>query len=208
MINKKEIFSILSVTLVLSIIISLVQSLEIFITATILIFLVIMINIIAKKITSFYLDTEIEIKPWEITRFWIKKHHKFKKPLQAGIILPLILKVISAGIINWMACLVFEASGKVYRAARKHGIYSFSEVSEEEIGWIAGSGIIANILFAIIGYLIGSSLFAELNIMFAFYNMIPFSDLDGSKIFFGNTVFWAFLATLVSLGVLATILIV
>jgi len=33
--------------------------------------------------------------------------------------------------------------------------------------------------------------FAKLNIYFMFYNIIPFSDLDGTKIFFVNRTVWS-----------------
>lgn len=208
MINKKEFFSIITISLILGIIISLIQSLNLFLTTTLFVFLIIMINILAKKAASYYFDTEIEIKIWELKQFGYKKHHHFKSYIQAGIFVPLILKFASVQIVNWMACLTFEASGKVYRAARRHGIYSYSEVSEEEIGWIAGAGIIANILLALVGYLAGQEELATLSISYAFYNLIPIFDLDGAKIFFGNITFWAFLTVISVLGFVAAIVMV
>ena len=40
------------------------------------------------------------------------------------------------------------------------------------------------------------------NIWFVFFNLIPVSDLDGNKIFFGNNVLWVVLAivSLIALG--------
>ncbi len=208
MLTKKEFFSVIVISLVLGIIISLFESINLFLTSTLIIFVVILINLSAKKIAGYYFDTDIEIKIWEIKQFWYKKHHHLKKPIQAGIFVPLIVKFFSVGLINWFACLTFEASGKVYRAARRHGIYAFSNVTEEEIGWIAGAGIIANLLFAVIGYLIGQETFAKINIFYAFFNIIPAFDWDGAKIFFGNIPFWSFLAILSSIGILATIMII
>lgn len=208
MINKKEFFSIITISLLLGIIISLLETVNLFLTTSLIVFLIISINLLAKKIFSYYLDIDIEIKIWELKQFWVKKHLHFKNPVQMGIFIPLILKFLTVGLINWMACLTFDASGKTYRAARKHGIYSFSEVSEEEMGWIAGAGIIATLLFAVIGYMIGQETFAKLSIMYAFYNIFPIFDFDGSKIFFGNITFWATLAVITCIGVLATIFIV
>ncbi|PJC45203.1 hypothetical protein CO037_02725 [Candidatus Pacearchaeota archaeon CG_4_9_14_0_2_um_filter_30_8] len=208
MLTKKEFFSVITISLLLGIIISLLESVNLFLISSLIIFLIIFINISAKKVIAYYLDTDIEVKIWEVKQFWYKKHLHFKKNIQAGIFIPLIIKFFSVGLINWMACLTFEASGKTYRAARRHGIYSFSEVTEEEMGWIAGTGIIVTLIFAVIGYIVGQETFAKLSIMYAFYNMFPIFDFDGSKIFFGNIPFWSFLAIITSLGVLATLFIV
>ena len=208
MLTKKEFFSVIVVSIILGVIISLVETLNLFLTSTLMIFLVIVINIFAKKIMSYWLDTDIETKIWELRQFGYKKHMHFKKFVQMGIFIPLILKFLSIGLINWMACLTFDASGKVYRAARRHGIYAFSEVTEEEMGWIAGAGIVANLLFAVVAYLIGQETFAKLSITYAFYNVLPIFDFDGAKIFFGNVPFWSFLAILCCIGIFATILIV
>jgi Zn-dependent protease len=216
MLNKKEMIAVISITLVLGIVASIshrteVWNWEIFGITTGLILAVLLINTIAKKVTGFYLDTEVEIKQWEFSRYGIKKHKHFKKPVPAGILAPLIIKFFSIGFLNWMACLTFDVKGKTYRAAKRHGIYSFSEISEKEIGWMATAGIWANIIFAIVGYLIGGEVFlqfARLNIGYAFFNLIPISDLDGSKIFFGNKLNWSFLAIIVSMAVLGALMIV
>lgn len=207
MINKKEIISILTATLVLGVTISLVESWNIFLITSAFIFVAIFVNLLGKKVSSYYLDTETEVSLWEFKRYGYKKHYHFSKPLLAGIFVPLLVKFFSVGLLNWMACLTFEVKGKIYRAARRHGIYSFSEVTEREIGLIAIFGILFNLLFALIGYLLGVPLLAKLNLVYAFYNMIPISNLDGSKIFFGMKNVWVFLATLVSLLTLASIFI-
>jgi len=208
MITKKEIFSVITISIVFGVIISLVETINLLLIATLISFLIISINLLAKKITAFYLDIDIETKIWEVKQFWVKRHHHFRKPVQMGIFIPLVLKFLSVGLINWMASLTFDASGKTYRAARRHGIYSFSEVTEEEMGWIAGAGIIVTLVFGAIGYMIGQETFAKLSIMYAFYNMFPLFDLDGSKIFFGSIPFWSTLAVITCLGVLSIIFIV
>lgn len=208
MLNKKELISILSVTVVLGIIISLIESWEIFGWVLLSVFGVILINTIAKKITAHYLATDVEIKTWEWKRYGYKKHQKLKSALPFGILVPLILKFLSVGLLNWMACLTFEVKGKIYKAAKKHGIYSFSEVTEKEMGWIASAGIWANLVFAVVGYLTGATIFANISIAYAFYNIIPISNLDGTKIFFGSIPNWAFLGIVSTIGFLASIIIV
>lgn len=210
MFNKKEIIIILAITLILGFLISVVETMEIFLYSLLAIFLIITINIISKKIMSYYLDTEIEIKLWEITQFGVKAHQHFKKPFPAGAFVPIISKVILFAIPKfvWMGSLIFNVKPKIYKAAKRHGLYSFSEITESQVGVIASAGIIANLLAAIIAYLIGFPEFSRLSIFYAFFNMIPFSDLDGNKIFFGNIVLWSFLASFVLIGIIFTIFVI
>jgi hypothetical protein len=197
MINQKEATSIILVSLVLGLLISLIQSWNAFLYSLLFIFLVIIINIFAKKIMSYQLDSEIKVKLWEIRQWGYKKHNHFKRYFPMGIFLPIIISIISLGYIIWAAVLTFDVKPKKYRAAKRYGLYSFSEITEYHLGLIAASGIVANLLFAILGYLIGFPEFARLNIYYAFFNMIPISNLDGNKIFFGSLVLWSFLAVMV-----------
>ncbi|MBU0894546.1 MAG: hypothetical protein KKF48_02830 [Nanoarchaeota archaeon] len=200
MFEKKEIVPILITTLILGVVISLIESLELFLYSLLAVFLVIIVNIVAKKISCFYLDSEIEIKLWEFKRYGFKKSSYFKKSFPAGAFFPIIFTAFTLGYVNWMACLVFDVKAKIYRAAKRHQLYSFSEMTEWHIGLIAASGILANLIFAVLGYLMGFPLFTKINIYYVFFNMIPLSNLDGNKVFFGNFVMWAFLAALTLIG--------
>lgn len=216
MLNKKEIVAILVVTVILAFSISLFQDSKTiiqpinFLWILLAVFVILALNIFVKKIVALYYESEAEVKFWEIKRFGFKTHQHFKKPFPLGLVLPIVLKVILFPLKNfiWMASLVFDVNPKVYRAARRHGLYSFSEMTEYHLGIIAASGILANLIAAIIGYLIGFSDFARISIYFAFFNMLPLSDLDGNKIFFGNIVMWSFLASLVLIGMLFAIFLV
>jgi len=217
MLNKNEIFSILSITLVLGTIWSLFETWELFLISCGVILAVILINVIAKKVIAFAFDSEIEINTWEWQRFFFitkkrawghKPHQKLKSLFPAGFFLPLILKLVSAGFMNWMACLTFEVKGTIYRTARRWGLYQYSEVTENEMAWIAFVGILANIFFAIIGYLIDAPLFAKINLIYAFYNSIPLSNLDGTKMFFGKqSLFWTS-AIVTSIGLVLSMVII
>lgn len=205
MLNKKEMLWVISVTIILGFLISLMASLEKFLYISLSILIILLVNIFAKKIASFYLESEVEIRLWEIKKYWFRNQNTFKKPIPAGIIFPIILSVLTQGFITWMACLIFEVKPKIYRTAKRHGLYSFSEMTEFHIGLIAAAGIVCNLLMAVVAYLVGfpdMMDFARLSIFFAFFSMLPISNLDGNKIFFGNIVMWSFLAVvvLVSLG--------
>jgi len=200
MLNLKEISSILIIVFIITLMICLFKSIDALLYTLLAIFSVFLINILAKKITCFYLDSEIEIKIWEIKRYGFKPSSYFKRPFYAGILFPIIFSIVSLGNLIWMACLVFDVKPKIYKAAKRHGLYSYSEMTESHIGLIAAVGVIASLVFAVIGYLLGFSEFSRLSIFFAFFNMIPISDLDGNKIFFGSLVLWSFLAALVLIG--------
>jgi len=209
MINKKEIILSLLVILLISFSINLLRDWNEFLIILLSVSIVVLANIFTKKILAYYLDSEIEIKLWEIKKLGFRKE-KFKRPFPAGAFFPIISKLFLFPFKSfiWMASLVFDIKPKVYRPAKRHGFYSFSEVTEYQIGIIAAAGILINLCLAIIGYFLGFPLFAQLNIYYAFFNMIPISNLDGNKIFFGNLVLWSFLASLTLIGFLLSILII
>jgi len=220
MLNKKEILMILLTTLILAFVINLGRNIETFTFILFSIFIIIIANVLTKKMTSYYFDSEIEIKLWEIKRYGLlhffnflpfsKTHpsREFKIPFQAGAFFPIVITLLSFGYIKWLAALVFDIQIKTHKAAKRHGLYLFSEIAENHIGLIAASGIFMNLLLAVIGYLIGFDEFSKLNIYYAFFNMLPISDLDGNKIFFGSLILWSFLAALVLIGVAYTILVI
>lgn len=208
MFKKKEIITILAAVLIIGISISLISTWTIFASTILAVFLVFSVNILSKKIMSYYLDTEIEMKFWEIKRFWFSPRAAFKKAFPAGILMPIIISVLSLGNLMWLASLVFDIKPKIYKAAKRHGLYSFSEITEFQIGLIAAIGVFANLVFAIMGYLAGWTIFSQLNIWLAFFSLIPVSDLDGNKIFFGNLVMWSFLASITLIGLAFSFLLI
>jgi Zn-dependent protease len=213
MMNKKEIGALIISSIIIAFSVTLLKDLHIFLLTLLGIFILILVNIIVKKMVAYFLESEIEVKFWEIRRFGFKANQHWNNAFPLGIIMPLISKIILFPLNGfvWMASLVFETKAKAYHAAKRHGIYSFSEMTEEHIGRIAAAGVFINLLLAFIFYFVGGNfgiLFAKLNIWFAFFNMIPISDLDGNKIFFGNLVLWSFLAVITLIGLLYTFLLV
>ena len=198
MLGKKEIATIFAVTLVLAIAISFLKS-QIFPGVLLAVFLILILNVAAKKIAAFYMGSEIEIKPWQMERYGFIKKQYLKKPFQIGIFLPLIVSLASLGKVFWMASMVFEVKPE-YKAAKSHGLYSFSEMTDAPIGMIAAAGVLINLVSAVVAYFLGFPTFARLSVYFAFFSMLPLSDLDGNKIFSGNIVVWSFLAALVLIG--------
>ncbi len=210
MLNKKEPLIILIASVVTGIAVSLLAGFTAMLYSVLAVLAILVINTLGKKISAYYLESEIEVKFWEIYQFGFKASQHFKKPFPLGAILPLVSKIILFPLNGfvWMASVVFDVKPKSYRAAKRHGLYSFSEMTEYHLGVIAASGIIANLFFAVIGYLLGFSEFSRLSVYYAFFNIIPISELDGNKIFFGNIIMWSFLASIVLIGLFFAVFIV
>lgn len=212
MLNRKEFTAIIVATLVLAFCASLITNLKTFPYVLLSILIIILVNTIAKKIAAYHCDSEIKVRLWEIERYGYKASWRFKKPVPAGLIFPLFFTIISLGYIKWLAALVFDVTPKPYRAAKRHGLYRFSEMTESHIGFIAAAGIVTNLVVAVAAYLIPNIPvemdFVRLSIFFAFFSMLPFSDLDGNKIFFGSMVLWSFLAAIVLIAMAFAFLIV
>ncbi len=210
MLNKKEILIIILISIIFAFSITLMSSLNYFLIVFLSIILVIMINIITKKIIGYYYEMEIETKLWEFKHWGYKPKQHLKKDFPAGAFFPIFSRVILFPLNGfiWMASLVFDVKAKVYKTAKRHGFYSFSEVSGNQIAYTAAAGIFANLLFAILGYLIGFSEFAKFNIWFSFFNIIPLSNLDGNKIFFGSKTLWTFLTIIILIALIYTFFII
>jgi len=206
MINKSEILYILLTTLILTFVVAFTSGVTTYLYTFLIILAIIAINVAAKKFLAYHLDAEIEIKIWESSFPSNKPKGKYTKPIPTGLLIPFIIGIISLGYVKWLASLVFDVKPKVYRAAKRHGLYTFSEMTEYQIGLIAAVGILANLLFAIIGYLIGIPAFAKYSIFYATWNMLPIANLDGNKIFFGNIVMWSFLAAITLIGLVYAII--
>jgi hypothetical protein len=200
MMEKEELLSIAIVSLILAFAFSIAGSFGGFVYVFASVLVIVCANTLAKKISSFYLDSEIEVKVWEIQRYGFKPQKHLERPFPAGLFLPVIVAVVSLGYLKWMASLVFDVKAKAYRAAKRFGIYSFSEMTEYHLALIAASGVMANIALSVLGYLTGFDNFARLSIYYAFFSIIPLSDLDGNKIFFGSVILWSALAAVCLLG--------
>ena len=184
-----------------------VSYLQIFLTMFLFIFLIILINSLAKKIAAYYFDSNLRVRFWGIKRFGYRPDAYFRAPFSAGIMIPLITSFVTLGYFVWLSPLVFDSESKTSRVSKKHGLYSHYYMNESHMGVIAAFGILVNVFFAYIAYLIGFSEFSRLSLYFAMFNMIPFSDLDGAKIFFGNMVLWLVMLGVAMIGVLIGVLI-
>ena len=158
--------------------------------------LAVLINIATKKITAYYFETSIEHKIWSVDRYWLRRKDTFKNKIPFGILIPFIATIASLGNFLFLAALEFDIKTLTSRVSKRHEWYKFTDITDFHLGVIAASGVILNLVFAVIGYLAGFSLFAKLNIYYAFYCMLPLWNLDGTKIFFANKNIWAVLGAI------------
>ena len=210
MINKREILIISLIIVIITLSISISSSIPSWKTVLgtfAAVAIVILANIFAKKIIAYKLDTEIEMKIWETKG---RKMATRGKTFPIGALLPLLSKLFffSFNSFVWMASLVFDVKPRIYRGAKRYGLYTFSEMTEAHLGLIAASGVFVNLILSVVGYFLGFPLFSRISMYYAFFSMLPLSELDGNKIFFGNLVLWSFLAALVLIGMLFAIFIV
>ncbi|MBI2629407.1 hypothetical protein HYW74_04965 [Candidatus Pacearchaeota archaeon] len=155
-----------------------------------LILIILLVSILAKKAAAYYYEAKIEHSIWMWERFGFKREERFPKPLPLGIIAPVIFSISSYGKAFWLAALEFDVYSTSARVSKRHGEHRYTEMTEIHIGLIAAAGVVATLIASVIGYLAGFPEFSKLSIYYAFYSMIPFGNLDGTKIFFGSRLTW------------------
>lgn len=201
--NIKEFFIIVLASAVLSIsfIYPKIDEFESFVTFFSIFFIVLLTNILVKKIAARSLDIDIETKLWSMYYFWFREKDHLKKPLPM-IWLPLGLSIFSGGFLQWFPVLEFEEKARIERIARRHELYRFSAVTEWHSGLIAFWGLFANILLFFLTFIIGFSEFAKISLFYSVWLLLPFSRLDGSKILFGSRKLWVFSCVLVLISLI------
>jgi Zn-dependent protease len=86
---------------------------------------------------------------------------------------------------------------EIYPYKFKNWLYKRLKFSLEEIGKIALSGPVINIILAYLFLLFGLNFFKTVNAWIAFFNLLPIPPLDGSKILhwsFGGWIFFLLLS--------------
>jgi len=206
MITGKEILSLLLALIVLAFsnsfknIIS--GNTSIFINSLLIFAIILIIYTLSKKLTAYNYETEEETKLWTFQRYGFYERSYFKTPIPIGIILSFILSILTFGYIKWFAVTESEVKTTPARAARRHDIYSFSEMTEYHLAVISSAGIFSMFILAIIAYFLNFPDLAKLSIFFASFNLLPLGKLDGTRIFLGSKLLYTFLVliALISLG--------
>lgn len=177
-------------------------------TALLFAFLILLVNIGAKKWAARSLDADVEHELWQGGRFGFKPDAHFPKKVPYGIILPALITVFSLGIVKGMTILTYETSAMKRRSARRFGYYSFTEMTDWHNALVGAAGIVSVLLLAIVSYAIPALTgLPSLAIYYALWNMIPWSKLDGAQILMGSRVMYTALALITIICALATIVI-
>ncbi|MBM3232266.1 hypothetical protein FJZ21_02725 [Candidatus Pacearchaeota archaeon] len=173
--------------------------------------IIIGINILSKKITASRLDADVQHEVWKMQRFWFNPSDKFNKGIYAGIIIPVFVAIISLGTVRLMTVLTYETRALKRRAAKRFGPYSFTEMTDFHNALVGAAGIISALAITFVTYWIpgtGWETIARMATFYAFFNMIPFSKLDGSQIYFGSRVLWSVLAIITLIFMIYALLLV
>jgi len=188
------------------------------IITTFLIFtIIILTNIIAKKIGSKNYSIKIEHKVWEFQRWGFYKRAKFKKPIPMGLIAPFFLTLFSLGYLKPFVFFQFNAENlpakRILKATGGRRAERKEQINEEDLAYTAAWGFYSLLLLAIIGAIITSFLnlefganLAKYSIYFGLWNLLPFFNLDGIKLFFGAFLGWVFITFLYLIGLLVVML--
>jgi len=116
--------------------------------------IIIIISVLAKKIISYSLDADVEHEIWQMQNFGLTKNFQTKKPIPIGAIFPLLLSVLSLGIIKFSAILTYETRALKYRASKRFGPFSYTEMTDRHNAIIGASSTVALLILSIIAYLL------------------------------------------------------
>lgn len=170
--------------------------------------IIILTSIITKKIAGEIFNIKVEHKVLEFQRWGYYKRSHFKKPIPMGLILPFFFSIISLGIIKPFTLLQFNAENlykKRIQRARGESEYRRTEINESDLGFTAAWGFWALILLAIIGFFIKQPELTKYSIYYGSWNLIPLSNLDGIKLFFGSFINWILLVIVYLIALLAVL---
>ncbi len=161
-------------------------------------------SIISKKIFASYLNIKLNFQFWSIYQTSLLEKGHLKKPLTMAW-LPLMLSFVSKGTILWMPILITKEEKTIERVTKYKGMHRYSEVTEWEKAQIACISIISLILICLISYFFNFILLSKISIYFALWSLLPLSNLDGSKLFFGSKKLWTFTTVLAILFFIITL---
>lgn len=169
-------------------------------------FLIILTSVFIKKLAVKYFSVDIQFQIWKFKRYgWYTRSH-FKKPIPIGLILPFFLTIMSLGIIKPFTFLQFKSKPAITRILKKRGAHRREEVNESDIAFISAWGLWGLIVLAIIGSLINFPDLTKYAIYFGIWNLLPISNLDGAKLFFGSLFNWILLVIAYIIALLVIII--
>lgn len=169
---------------------------------------VLLVYLLAHKIAAIRNDCTSRFTLWGIKRYWFRKKHKLKRPIKLGIIIPLLLVILTNGYIKFAA-----VGSSELKEIRKRWIgKKYKHLTGYQTALIHLTGPLTILLLATI--LSSTETLSKLVLIsysVAMFSMLPFSGLDGAKIFFGSPPLYVFsiifmIATLILIKVASPII--
>lgn len=160
-------------------------------------FIIVLLPLLVRKAFAYSLDADVKHNIWEFYRYGYRPTWHFNKPLPFGVIVPLFfafLGLLANFPLMVFTFLTYETRALKQRASKRFGNYSYTEMTDWHNALIGASSIVVLLLISLVGYLANFEVLAKLAAYYAFWNMIPFGNLDGTQIYFGNRVLYYVLA--------------
>jgi len=165
--------------------------------------------VLFRKAMASMVDADVEHELWFVSRYGWKAHHHLEKEAPAGIIFPIFFSIFSIGGAIVPTIMTYETKALKRRAAKRFGYYSYIEMTDWHHSLIGAAGIVGALIFATVLYFLKFDLefYAIVATLYAFFNMVPISKLDGAQIFYGSRIVWFATVLLSSLYIIYATLI-
>lgn len=144
-------------------------------------------HVLAHKFAAHKLNCRARFTLLDFRRFGFSEKYRLKYPIPVWLIIPVLFVFLTKGIVK-----IFTIEGFTLDTSESRVGRIFTELSESEIAAIAVVGPITNLIIAFFASFVDQN-FAILNVWFALFSLIPLGNLDGTKIFFGGRILWAFM---------------
>jgi Zn-dependent protease len=169
--------------------------------------LILSVNLISKKIAASKFSIKIKYKIWEFERYSLHEHSHLKKPFPIGLVFPVLLSFLSMGVMRVFLFLQFDAENIAKkRILKKRGINQRTEINESDLAFASFWGFFSLIILAIIGsFSVIEPFFPFLSkyaVFYGIWNLLPISELDGSKLFFGSMILWILTAIMYAVALI------
>src|SRR3989344_36120 len=145
------------------------------------------------KLTANKFNSKAEYHIWLIERFWFRMKDAIKPGIPFGIIFSLIGAFVSKGKFFFTAIGVHDIKQNLAARAGNKKLL----LGDLQESLIVLTGIYVSIILIYLGFIFDIEWLAAINFFLALYNLIPFSNLDGAKVFFGSFLLWIFSVLLV-----------
>jgi hypothetical protein len=199
MFNKKEVAWIIIAIIILGFIIGFqVESTDAAILnekAFLIALIIILVPVLTKKTIAGHYNIKITHTILSLKRYGFYIRSKLKKPLPIGLIIPFFIGFVTLGLIKIMTILQFDVENiPKKRALKKTGTHRYSQINDSDIAFTSAWGFWSLIVLTIIASLINQPELAKYSIYYGIWNLLPISNLDGTKLFFGSLINWIILA--------------